>query len=97
MAVSVEHIEITDTGAPKIIGTRCKVLHIVYEIMNGLTPAGIHEQYPHLSMAQIHAALAYYYDHKEELDARTERELQTVAELRKNSKQLSREELLRRL
>ncbi|MDX1946386.1 MAG: hypothetical protein SFU86_13375 [Pirellulaceae bacterium] len=26
------------------------------------------EAYPHLSLAQIHAALAYYYDHQQEID-----------------------------
>ena len=30
-------------------------------------------QYPHLSLAQIHAALAYYYEHQGELDADIQR------------------------
>jgi hypothetical protein len=29
----------------------------------------MHFQYPHLLLAQIHAALAYYYDHQTELEA----------------------------
>jgi len=29
---------------------------------------------PHLTLSQIHAALAYYYDHKAEIDAQIERE-----------------------
>lgn len=35
-------------------------------------------QYPHLSLAQIHAALAYYYDHQTELDAEIQRRRQEV-------------------
>lgn len=34
--------------------------HLAY----GWSAEAIHEQYPHLSMAQIHAALAYFYDHQ---------------------------------
>ena len=34
----------------------------------------MHEEYPHLSMAQIHAALSYYYDHQAEYDAEMERQ-----------------------
>jgi uncharacterized protein (DUF433 family) len=29
----------------------------------------VREAYPDLALAQIHAALAYYYDHPEEIDA----------------------------
>ena len=58
-----------DRGVAKIIGTRSKVRMVVLDMQNGMTPEDIHEAYPHLSMAQIHAALAYYYDHKAEIDA----------------------------
>jgi hypothetical protein len=30
-------------------------------------------QHPHLSLAQVHAAFAYYYDHQEGLDAELQR------------------------
>jgi len=33
------------------------------------SPEEIHAPHPHLSLAQIHAALGCYYDHREELDA----------------------------
>jgi hypothetical protein len=36
---------------------------------HGWSPEELSFQFPHLSMAQIHAALAYYWDHREELDA----------------------------
>ena len=35
----------------------------------GWSPEEIHFQHPHLSLAQIHSALAYYFDHQTQLDA----------------------------
>lgn len=32
-------------------------------------------QYPHLTLAEVHAALAYYFDHREELDDELAHEL----------------------
>ena len=39
-------------------------------------------QHPHLSLAQIHAALGYYYDHQPELDAQVQRGVSEVQRLR---------------
>jgi uncharacterized protein (DUF433 family) len=83
---SIEHIEIDDTGIARIVGKRTKVIQIVMDRMaNGWTPEEIHAQYPHLSLAQIHAAFAYYYDHQEELDAAIERDLQEADSLRSSA------------
>ena len=95
--VSIEHIEVDDTGTARIAGTRSRVINIVLDTMNGMTPAEIHEGYPHLSLAQIHAALAYYYDHKQEIDAEIDREIREVESLRRQSTQPTREELVQRL
>jgi uncharacterized protein (DUF433 family) len=56
-------------GRPCIDGTRVRVLNIVYLLREGYSPEQMLEQYPSLSLAQIHAALAYYYDHKEEVES----------------------------
>lgn len=42
----------------------------------------MHRQHSHLSMAQIHAALSYYYEHQAEVDAQIESDWQEVNELR---------------
>ena len=42
----------------------------------------IHFQHPHLSLGQIHAALAYYYDRKADFDAEIQRSVERVAQLR---------------
>ena len=36
---------------------------------NGWSAEEIVRQYPHLTAAEVHAALGYYYDHREEIDA----------------------------
>ena len=54
-------------------------------IAHGWSPEEIHFQHPHLSLAQIHAALGYYYDHKAEMDAQIQRSAQDVEKLRKDA------------
>jgi uncharacterized protein (DUF433 family) len=56
---SIEHIELDNSGTARIVGQRTKVVQIVMDKMaNGWSPEEIQGQYPHLSLAQIHAALA---------------------------------------
>jgi len=56
-------------GRPTIAGTRIKVSQIVLEYEHlGWTPDEIARAHPHLTLSQIHAALAYYYDHPEEIN-----------------------------
>lgn len=68
-----EHIEITPgvcSGKPRIAGHRIKVQHVViwHERM-GLSPDEIVSQHPGITLADVHAALTYYYDHREEIEA----------------------------
>jgi uncharacterized glyoxalase superfamily protein PhnB len=42
----------------------------------------IHAARPHLSLAQIHAALSFYHDHKGELDAQMQQQLENHRRLR---------------
>ena len=59
-----------ERGIAYISGTRIKVSHISIEKnVWDKTPEEIQHGYPHLSLAQIHAALAYYYDHQAEIEA----------------------------
>ena len=66
-----KHIEITPGvmgGKPHIAGHRISVQNIViWHNEMGYSVEKIAEDY-HLSFADIHAALAYYYDNKEEVD-----------------------------
>lgn len=60
----------TCAGKPRIAGTRIKVQHVAtwYERM-GLSPDEIVSNWPHLTLADVHAALAYYYAHRAQIDA----------------------------
>lgn len=47
-----------------------KVVELVTSVQAyGWSPEELQFQYPHLSMSQIHSALAYYWEHKAEIDA----------------------------
>jgi uncharacterized protein (DUF433 family) len=81
-AVATAHIHLDDRGVSWIDDTNVKVIEVILErIAHGSSPEELHFQHPHLSLAQVHAALSYYYDHQLELDAEIERELEEVAEL----------------
>jgi uncharacterized protein (DUF433 family) len=55
-------------GRPRIAGTRIKVEHVYNWVeRQGMTPAQVVKEYPHLSMAQVYAALAYYWSHQDEI------------------------------
>jgi uncharacterized protein (DUF433 family) len=56
-------------GRPKIAGTGVTVMRLVGWYKRGLTPEEIATQYGHLSLAQVHAALAYYHANAEEIEA----------------------------
>lgn len=51
-------------------------------IAHGWSAAEICTQHPPLSLAQIHAALGYYDDHKAEIDAKVERSLRETDRFR---------------
>jgi uncharacterized protein (DUF433 family) len=76
-------IEIDDQGVAWIMGANTKVIEVVLDkVAYGWSPEEIHFQHPHLSLAQIHFALAYYYENRERLDAEIEREYQEAKSLR---------------
>lgn len=57
-------------GRPIIRGTRIAVWVIAGWVQKGYSPEEIHREiYPSLSLAQIHDALSYYYDHQDEINA----------------------------
>jgi uncharacterized protein (DUF433 family) len=70
-------------GKPRIAGHRIKVEHIAvcYERM-GMTPDEIVTTHPTITLAQVHAALAYYFEHKQEIDADIEEGKRFVEELK---------------
>lgn len=58
------HIKRDARGVAWIDDTNTKVIEVAQDmIAHGWSPEEIHFQHSHLSLAQIHAALGYYYDH----------------------------------
>lgn len=78
-AVFATYIEIDERGVAWIGGTRVKVVEVVLDkIAHGWSPEEIHFQHPHLSLAQIHAALTYYYENQSRLDAEIKQRLEAA-------------------
>jgi uncharacterized protein (DUF433 family) len=72
-------------GRPRIAGTRIKVQHITLEYERlGWTPDQICDAHPGLTLADIHAAITYYYDHKDEIDNAIQNDEEFVEHLRRS-------------
>ena len=54
---------------PRVAGTGVTVRRIVGWYKQGLTPEEITTEIPHLSLAQVYAALTYYHANREEIEA----------------------------
>jgi uncharacterized protein (DUF433 family) len=68
-------------GKPRIAGHRIAVTHIkAWRQMRGMTEAEISEAFD-LPLQAIYAAMAYYYEHKAEIDAQDVREANLVSEM----------------
>jgi uncharacterized protein (DUF433 family) len=81
--VPYPHIDFDAKGVPLIAGTTTKVIEVVLDRIAYRWDADeIHRQHPHLSLAQIHAAFAYYYDHQAELDQDIETRFQKAQEFK---------------
>mgnify|MGYP001583467529 CR=1 FL=1 len=79
-----EHVALNEDKVPVIIGTTMKVVELVLDkIAYGWSPEELQLNHPYLTMGQIHSALAYYWDHAEELDRDIERRLEFVENTQK--------------
>ena len=86
METRYEHIALDEDRVPTM-----KVVELVVEQRAyGWSPEELHFQHPYLSLGQIHSALAYYWDHRKELDD-IQRRLERVEELRGEVEPFSRQ------
>lgn len=84
MKTRYEHITVDEDGVPGIVGTTMKVVELVVEQRAyGWSPEELHFQHPYLTLGQIHSALAYYWDHRDELDRDIERRAKQAEKLRR--------------
>ena len=82
VATHYEHVILDTAHVPIIRGATMKVVELVLEkTAYGWSPEELHFQHPYLTLGQIYSALAYYWDHREELDRDIERRLEFVDEM----------------
>jgi uncharacterized protein (DUF433 family) len=90
MSTTIEKIHIEMTlgtcgGRPRIAGHRIRVQDIVLWTEGGLSPDEIVVRFPQLSLADVHAALAYYHDHRAEVDQQIRDDDDFISRLRSES------------
>ena|SRR5579871_4056180 len=79
-----EHIVLDAHDVPLIAGTTMKVVELVTaQIAYGWSPEELHFQFPYLTLGKIHSALAYYWDHRAELDRDMARRLEVAERIQK--------------
>jgi uncharacterized protein (DUF433 family) len=77
-----EHIVLGEDGVPRIAGTGTKIIELVLDKMAyGWSPEEIQFQHPHLTLDRVYSALAYYSDHRQELDRDIEERLRRVEKI----------------
>jgi uncharacterized protein (DUF433 family) len=74
-------------GRPRIAGTSVTVQRIVGWYKLGLTPEQIADEFGHLSLAQVYAALAFYHANREEIEAAIAAEEETADRLERKHHQ----------
>ncbi len=81
-----EHVVLNDQGVPIISGTNMKVVELVVEYNSfGWSPEEIQFNHPYFTLGQVYSALAYYWDHKVELDADIQSRSEYAEQLRQAS------------
>lgn len=82
-ATAYQHIVLDEQGVAHVADANTKVVEVVLlSRTTGESPEVLSAGLPHLSPAQIHSALAYYWDHKPELDAEIARRRDEAEALR---------------
>ncbi len=87
VAVSYPHV-VKIEGAPARIERmpRIRVAQIVMDyLFQGWSPEEICNQYPHLRPAEVHSAMAYYFDNQPEIDNEIEEEIKQVEAWQENT------------
>lgn len=74
-------------GRPIIAGTGVSVHRIAGWYKLGLSPEEIAENFGHLSLAQVHAALTYYHANREEIEGYLAEEERQAQELERQATQ----------
>jgi hypothetical protein len=82
-ATAYPHVILDDHGVLRTVVSWYKARLLIEAYLGGTTPEELVESYELLTMAESHAAIAYYWDHKAALDAE-------IAELKAFAEELKR-------
>lgn len=87
--ITAQHIELRPQkcgGRSCIAGTRIRVQDIyVWHELDGKSPIEIIGEFPELSLADVHAAIAYYFDNREQIEGDIAQEDQAYETLKAQS------------
>src|SRR5713226_8584560 len=85
-------------GKPRIDGHRITVEDVaIWHERRGMSPDEIVSAYPSITLSDVHAALAYYYEHRERIDTDIREGERFVAEMKaKNPPSLLQQKLRQR-
>jgi uncharacterized protein (DUF433 family) len=93
-----DFLEAKEHGAIRLAGSRIDLRHVVNYYNEGYSAEMLACEFPTLSLAQMHKVIAYYLDHREEVDAYSARcELEIEEQRRRAPSVPSIQELRQRL
>ena len=77
------HVVLDEHGTAWVEDANTKVVELGAEAKaHGWSAEELTYQHPHLTLGQVYSALAYYWDHRDEIDADLERRAALVEEIR---------------
>lgn len=83
---SYRHVVLDPSGVLLIVGTTMMVVELVLNHQAyGWSLEELHFQHPYLSLGQIYSTLAYYWDHKDELDNNLARRYELAEQIRRDT------------
>jgi uncharacterized protein (DUF433 family) len=82
-------------GKPCISGTRIRVWDIAVRAQAGMSPDEVLADFPHLTLSDVYAALAYFYDNRQAIEQQAADDERFVEQLRQRTGPGPLEEKLR--
>lgn len=82
---NIEHVTVAANlcgGRPCVAGTRVRVWDVASIVQAGGSVDDVLAAYPRLSLADVHGALAYFYDHREAIERQAAADVAVAARLR---------------
>jgi uncharacterized protein (DUF433 family) len=71
-------------GKPCVAGTRVRVWDVAVRAQAGQSPDEILSDFPHLTLADIYAALAYFYDNRKAIEEQAEEDEKLAEQIRRS-------------